>query len=344
MLNSFYISNYRILNNFKIEKLSRVNLLTGKNNTGKTTLLEAILLYQNDFSPELIAFILRKRNGMFGASVKEMQKALKYLRNNFSFTNDSIENVEVKAGEYEDPHTFNIVFTSSRNGKGVKINTHKYQKSSPPKMRMMSEGKEVFDLPNNSQNELKWGNVIIIDSYDFGNNEKFNAYWDNIDGTQTEDELISALSIITPIEKFRFVKGESETKRISTVLKKGDIDRTPLRMMGDGMNRLLQIILAMLNCKDGIFLIDEIENGLHYSVMEKMWEVIFHLSEKLNIQVFATTHSNDVIKSFGSLLLNETYAERGQILKLKNDGVKIECVDFNLENIEVAISHDIELR
>ena len=72
----------------------------------------------------------------------------------------------------------------------------------------------------------------------------------------------------------------------------------PLRSMGDGINRILTIILAMVNCENGYLLIDEFENGLHYSVQEKLWEIIFYLAERLNIQVFATTHSNDAIEVF----------------------------------------------
>ena len=66
--------------------------------------------------------------------------------------------------------------------------------------------------------------------------------------------------------------------------------------MGDGINRILTIILAMVNCENGYLLIDEFENGLHYSVQEKLWEIIFYLAKRLNIQVFATTHSNDTIE------------------------------------------------
>jgi AAA15 family ATPase/GTPase len=71
--------------------------------------------------------------------------------------------------------------------------------------------------------------------------------------------------------------------------------------MGDGMNRILTIILALVNSDNGCLLIDEFENGLHYTVQENLWRIIFHLSKELNIQVFATTHSEDCIKGFQSV-------------------------------------------
>ncbi len=64
----------------------------------------------------------------------------------------------------------------------------------------------------------------------------------------------------------------------------------------------LQFYLALTTCENGIVLIDEIENGLHYSVQEEMWKMIFEIAEHLNVQVFATTQSIDAIKAFGKIV------------------------------------------
>jgi AAA15 family ATPase/GTPase len=72
----------------------------------------------------------------------------------------------------------------------------------------------------------------------------------------------------------------------------------PIRSLGDGMQRLLGIALALVNAKDGLLLVDEIENGLHYSIQTDLWRLIFQLAQKLNVQVFATSHSWDCIRSF----------------------------------------------
>jgi AAA15 family ATPase/GTPase len=68
--------------------------------------------------------------------------------------------------------------------------------------------------------------------------------------------------------------------------------------MGDGMVRVLQLLLLLVPAKGGLYLVDEFENGLHYSVQEKVWEMIFELARISNIQVFATTHSWDCIEAF----------------------------------------------
>lgn len=73
----------------------------------------------------------------------------------------------------------------------------------------------------------------------------------------------------------------------------------PLKSMGDGITRLFHIIVALVNARNGILLIDEFENGLHWSVQPKVWDIVFQLSEKLNVQVFATTHSHESNISIG---------------------------------------------
>ena len=111
--------------------------------------------------------------------------------------------------------------------------------------------------------------------------------------------------------------------------------------MGDGINRILTIILSMLNCRDGILLVDEFENGLHYSVQTVLWELVCRLAQQLNIQVFATTHSNDCIKSFLSATQNNRNLSRlirleqrksGEVAVMYDEADELDYINFN--NIE----------
>ncbi len=62
LLNSLEIRNFRGFHHLQIERLGRVNLIVGKNNIGKSSLLEALLLYTQRFSPTLVWEILRARD------------------------------------------------------------------------------------------------------------------------------------------------------------------------------------------------------------------------------------------------------------------------------------------
>ena len=117
--------------------------------------------------------------------------------------------------------------------------------------------------------------------------------------------------------------------------------RVHLSSMGDGLNRVLTIILSLLNCKNGVLLLDEFETGLHYSVQKQLWDIIFLLAEELNVQVFVTSHSFDCLKAFAEA----NVSEQGMLIRLEQRSAGIEPVCYT-ENKDImfAAENDIELR
>jgi AAA15 family ATPase/GTPase len=90
-------------------------------------------------------------------------------------------------------------------------------------------------------------------------------------------------------------------------------------------------------------LIDEFENGLHHTVQENLWKVIFYLAERLNIQVFATTHSEDCIRGFENILNTQENSE-GKLIRLDNVDGKIVEVEFDANEMRIANENGIEIR
>jgi AAA15 family ATPase/GTPase len=155
-----------------------------------------------------------------------------------------------------------------------------------------------------------------------------------------EDIIIQSLKIIEPdTERFSLVKGGQPIIRLSN----GKIRN--LSSMGDGVSRVFSIILSMVNCEGAFLLIDEFENGLHYSIQQKLWEIIFYLAERLNIQVFATTHSNDTIKAFGEVANSKPEYNDAQLIQLRNVKGEISAVLFDTQDVEIAGETDyLDLR
>ena len=113
------------------------------------------------------------------------------------------------------------------------------------------------------------------------------------------------------------------------------------------MSRILQLILSVFPAKDGVLLIDEFENGLHFSVQEEVWRIIFELAKKLNIQVFATTHSWDCIESFTNVAVENS--EDGVLLKvskskLTSDNGKIIATVYDEEALKTVTASALEVR
>ena len=190
--------------------------------------------------------------------------------------------------------------------------------------------------PNDAIMPFRYVDARVSDS------EQNAILFDRISLSPDEDDVVEALRIINPrIERISFVTSSNKRDRYPIVTLKDDSRRYRLSAMGDGINRILTIILSMLNCKNGVFLLDEFETGLHYSVQDQLWNIVFSLSEKLNIQVFATSHSRDCIESFA----NQNDSHSGLLIRIENRGEMIVPVQYvNTDDILFAINKDIEIR
>ena len=171
------------------------------------------------------------------------------------------------------------------------------------------------------------------------------ALFDKIAMSDKEEKLLAALRIIEPqIQKINYLESDPGSKnRVPFVVVGPKSERVRLTSMGDGINRILTIILSMLNCPaGGALALDEIDNGLHYSVQEQLWKMVFSLANELDVQVFATTHSMDCLKSFAQV----NSGEDGLLIRLdaRSDGEIVPQYYSEPDDIRFAVESQIELR
>lgn len=128
--------------------------------------------------------------------------------------------------------------------------------------------------------------------------------------TPQEETLYESLRIIEPgIERIATVGNSmSQQNTNSSFVISINKQRVPIGSMGYGIWRMLEITLAMVNIPGGTLLIDEIDTGLHFSVMIDLWKLICKTAEKLDIQVFATTHNSDCWKSLAEVANSDDIA------------------------------------
>lgn len=112
--------------------------------------------------------------------------------------------------------------------------------------------------------------------------------------------------------------------------------------------RILQFVLKIFSAKGGFFLIDEFENGLHYTVQEKIWELLFDMAQKLDIQVFATTHSWDCIESF-SKVATSNKSSQGVLFRIgksakTSDRGRVIATIFDESELQTITQADMEIR
>jgi AAA15 family ATPase/GTPase len=126
----------------------------------------------------------------------------------------------------------------------------------------------------------------------------------------------------------------------------GDIglDRlVPLPLLGEGMARLASLVLAVGNAPNGIVLVDEVENGLHHSILPKVWRAVGEVARQFNTQVFATTHSLEcIVAAHKAFTESEIYDFR--LHRLDRVKETIRAVTYRQETLEAAIETGLEVR
>jgi len=380
MLDSIDIKNYRTLKDLRLTSLGRVNLITGKNNTGKSTLLEAIAIYASKADLNFLFQLLKERGENFrpGENNKNITEInVKALASLFSDRKVGFEQKDaITIGSVE-----KTLFGDEKSAENsISIRFVKYfdesftpleNESTGPTRRRRTIIENEFDalmVDLKIGLEFRLGNLNYIISLDeerpfrlgfrgLGSNTGFQfirprnidsemngKLWDKITLSELEKFVIEALKIIeTNTERIAFIE-EGPRERIPVIKVTTSNSVLPLKSMGDGINRILTIILALVNSANGFLLIDEFENGLHYSIQKKLWKIIFYLTQLLNVQVFVTTHSEDCISGFEDVLNSGEYTLAGKLIRLDNDNGTIKQVEFSAKELQIASQQNIETR
>lgn len=376
MIESIGIKQFKNLSSCRINNLARVNLFVGKNNVGKSSLLEAISLLLANGSVNWIKELLKNRGMATVFDRSDKEACALSLQNNIAslYTGRNIDNfgrcpIVISA---KDSKAGNRIVTLQLGYLSYETITNT---SGEKESRWQFYRPDLIDTSNPGNltpaitieiNDKDWRFYNLSDlvypqrdklshNFEFVRSSSTStpdnaSLFDRIAMTDLQQWLVKALNIIDPrIRNINFLNDPlsrcdtiPSRNRVPIVVLQNDDTRYPLRSMGDGVNRLLTIILSMLNCKNGSLLVDEVENGLHYTSLRQLWKIIFQLATELDIQVFATTHSNDCIRSF----IEADQASEGAIIRLEalGDGT-VEGVQYtDPEELDYINNNNVEIR
>ncbi|PDW02351.1 AAA family ATPase [Candidatus Viridilinea mediisalina] len=350
LLNSLEIENFRAFRHLQIERLGRVNLIVGKNNIGKTSLLEALYLYARQASFVAIWDVLEARGEgtrppferassveaindqvtaiaqlFYGRIVLDHAPAAIRIGNILNVPATLTLDVswqhatEAGIGEHAGPRIMNGLLV--RRGKGAQV-AYTFDQTAlwlrEPPQGWPCQYVTTTGLPP----------------------DQISSLWNATTLTDRETDVIVALQLIEPaVERVNLL---TERAYPAVVKLTDTAEPVRLRSLGEGMNRLFTIILALVNAKNGLLLIDEIENGLHYAIQPRVWQIIFHIAQRLNVQLFATTHSWDCIEAFQ--IAADEHPEEGQIIKLGRKGNDIIASHFAEQAMAIITRDHIEVR
>ncbi len=199
---------------------------------------------------------------------------------------------------------------------------------------------EDFDLKNTKIEVSEEKDINLYIKFKSSNKVSKSYYellYSQIIKNELEDRLDSYLKLFDDeIEKFRIIDSEPYCKKDGEFLN--------INELGDGFGNFLSFVMILLVLKNGIFLIDEMENGIHYTNYEKLWEIVLTLSKENSVQVFATTHSKEFIESFARVAkeLEDRETKFIKLTKIKSGDIIAGIKDY--EVLEYALEDGHEVR
>ncbi|MDY3556927.1 AAA family ATPase [Gemmata sp. JC717] len=381
MIRSLTFENYRGFPRFEMGNLGRVNLIVGTNNAGKTSVLEAIHILEapGEISP-IWATQTRRGEDIDDPDAARAGRQID-IRRLYHGHNIPIGNrLELTAQTDRGVDRFSLVIAESspeaRSPQPTLFDPTDTANDSDLLPRATALG--VHWEHGQSGNDLsavlelsRRGGVPLDSVRTLGrisesarvpirfitaaalSAEVVIELFEEVVLTPLEDFVIEALRIIEPSIARIATSGAERRRTMSSrninirggllVRCEGIGDRIPIGSMGDGIWRLLGLALALAKTEGGILLIDEIDTGLHYSVMENMWRLVNQTAKRHRIQVFATTHSRDCYESLATVC-RDTVSKNSEVTIQRVERGKAKATSYSEKEIVAAAERGMEVR
>jgi len=352
MLETFTLEKFRCFSRLTIAPLARINLIAGKNNVGKTSLLEAICLNNGPTNPashyffDFLRFLKRFRiedeeswAWLFLNQDRNMVAKLQATERD-----QSVRSLSIKMGE---PEVVRMPETVTPKGTALDF-AGKYELEllyglEPARREKHFVTVTVSPLKTISSSRnagIRFFACVFLGAAMLSSTddpEQFSA----LQRVGKEEHVVEVLRTL-----------DSRLSRLAVLASKGksviygDLGvgpMVPMNLMGEGMRRLLSIILAIVSCEGGICLIDEIENGFHYSVLVDVWKAISQAARQSDVQIFATTHSWECIQA-----AHRAFSENGpyelRYHRLDRQDNEIVLKSFDERMLDRVQDTDLEIR
>lgn len=357
MYESLKVYNFRCFERLEIPSLRRVNLIAGANNVGKTALLEALLLHSGNFEPEHLF-----RMWSFPLLVEEPPELLglaalawRWLFRGWDTSNSIVIEGQLRGGrvrrirlEVAEPER--EVFEAHNVPKRTVARSRRSVSGGFMSVMLVEDG-----AGRKQSHRIEIGTMRLaveppiepqVRTIFLPARQRVRATRDaerfgRLEMVGQEEIAVQALRVIEP-----------RLRRLSVVvvggvpLLHGDIGigrLVPLPVLGEGMGRLASVVLAVANAAKGITLVDEIENGLHHSVLTNVWLALAEAACQFDAQIFATTHSLECIRA-----AHRAFLQRGeydfQLIRLESTEGGIRAVAYDESALEAAIEASLEVR
>lgn len=350
MFKSIKIKNLRAITELEINNLGQVNLLVGQNNCGKTTILEALFFLIGATNPKLPL----SANSFRGLSLLNNQLWPTFFHNLDLNSNIRISGILRESDERQDL-TIRAKIQEATMVEPVLSAASSSLEASDSVPSFVPNGLELFYTSSKDSTE-KTATKVFIKGEELiaeGTKERFprgifvssgalTDWRSRFAVIQRKKQVLKVVSLLKEIEP------QISDLRLNEVglleADNGLPGLIPVNLMGGGIVKMLSVSLAMLDSKDGIVLIDEIENGLQHSAQKTLWKAVFSWAQELNIQVFATTHSLECVNAFCSSIETSLFESEAKLFRIERKDEKFRAVEYTKDILSESLESDWEVR
>jgi AAA15 family ATPase/GTPase len=349
------IKNFRGIDHLKIDDFSRVNVFLGQNSSGKSSILEALLLLSGMSNPDLPLSLNKSRTRNFRIAYLQETRYQFYnldLNNTPDFSADQFDGMS--------RHLQMKLFHTDSEETAVQSIDEPLILSDL--VRTPNTIEMLYDVTNSSGTRHFRSSLFVNQSDVISRQEPSKEYVEKNMAVLFSSDLLSSnltndLSelfkrkqkdvLLKSLQQFDVRINAIEMLNNDVYIGYSDVEELlPVSMSGDGLRRFLNIIAGSANPNNTTILIDEIDNGLHYSAYKKLWEAIFALATSTNKQVFVTTHSKEILGYLNEML--EEHVEYQQEIRLytlaKTPLKGHQAYKYTFEGLSGACANDVELR
>lgn len=359
MINKIKIKNYKGIKKLEISDLKTFNIISGKNSSGKTTVLEAIFMYLARYNPDSISRLLSWRNA--ASMVADIDMNYKHIFNELDITKDIIINLyeDTKSRSLTIKYNANgeipMVIGSNQNSNMLNMNTGSNNSFTGEVLELISDetgkrtvkcklnisqnGAMIYSETNNQENKLG----AFISTINRGVMQEAAESFSRlvINKTGKKESFVKYAQIIEP--NIADIQSASNNGVQSLYIDLGYQKYLPIELLGDGINRFMYLALRIMDLKNGILLVDEIENGFHYSIVDHVVDALINIAKENKCQIIATTHNYDFIHAIVSNTI-DSYKEDISYYRISKEDSCHEVQHLNYDKLKRTIMNDLEVR
>ena len=320
------IERYKCFSDFSAHGLQRVNLIAGKNNVGKTALMEAMYINVrnptvSDFFASLLNLYMVRKKTDYAYKVFDKQKDVNdhiLKQANALHIKTNLQSLELKINDLGILREYGINISNQN-------------------IRVPESEMDVFSVAKKSNIE----NIAWIGSSRDSQEDIIRSYT-KVQEKDREDDLSHFINgFDAEIEKVKVI-GDAIQCRVTA--QDGSFSYRDISEYGDGLRLYVSVIADMFMAENSYIFIDEIDNGVHYTALDKLWEIILTLSKELNVQVFATTHSRECIESYCRMVEKHKARDISFITLVKNKEKQIKAIVSDYDTFTASIHDSREVR